>query len=105
VFSKPLRTGKRGRPRLLLPQGLMVAQAIKRYARRRVTGVVRRIVRGTEEAVGARLNSTQGSQSAVINTSYTSSGFRAPSAPDLLRWRAGLGRRLVRGRSWRRACG
>jgi hypothetical protein len=70
VFSEPLRTGKPGRPRLLLPEGLMVAQAIKRYARRRVTGVVRRTVRGTEEAVQARLNSTQGSKGAVINTSY-----------------------------------
>jgi len=70
VLREPLRTGKPGRPRLLLPEGLMVAQAIKRYARRRVTGVVRRIVRGTEVAVGARLSSTQGSRSAVINTAY-----------------------------------
>jgi hypothetical protein len=51
VFSEPLCTGKRGRPRLLLPEGLMVAQAIKRYARRRVIGVLRRIVRGTEAEV------------------------------------------------------
>jgi len=29
VFNEPLRTGKPGRPRLLLAQGLMVAQAIK----------------------------------------------------------------------------
>lgn len=28
VFSEPLRTGKRGRPRLLLPECLMIAQAI-----------------------------------------------------------------------------
>lgn len=71
VFSEPLRTGKRGRPRLLSPEGIMVAQAIKRYARRRVIGVVRRVVRGTQEAVWARLNSTQGSESsAVINTAY-----------------------------------
>jgi transposase-like protein len=70
VFSEPLRTGKRGRPRLLLPEGLMVAQAIKRYARRRVIGVLRRVVRGTEEAVEARLVCTQGSESAVINTAY-----------------------------------
>lgn len=48
----------------------MVAQAIKRYARRRVIGVARRVVRGTEEAVGARLNSTQGNESALINTAY-----------------------------------
>ena len=49
----------------------MVAQAIKRYARRRVIGVLRRVVvRGTEEAVDARLVCTQGSESAVINTAY-----------------------------------
>jgi hypothetical protein len=48
----------------------MVAQAIKRYARRRVIGVLRRVVRGTEEAVEARLVCTQGSESAVINTAY-----------------------------------
>lgn len=70
VFSEPLRTGKVGRPRLLLPEDLMVAQAIKRYARRRVIGVLRRVVRGTEEAVEARLLCTQGSESAVINTAY-----------------------------------
>lgn len=57
VFSEPLRTGKRGRPRLLLPEGLMIAQAIKRYSQRRVIGVVQRVVRGTEEAVWARLSS------------------------------------------------
>jgi hypothetical protein len=70
VFGEPPRTGKPGRPRLLLPRGLMVAQAIKRYAQRRVSGVLRRVVRGTEEAVRARLNSTQGSESAQINTAY-----------------------------------
>ena len=70
VFSKPLRTGKPGRPRLFLPESLMVAQAIKHYARRRVSGVVRRVVRGAEEAVGVRLSSTQGSRDAVINTAY-----------------------------------
>jgi transposase-like protein len=70
VLREPLRTGKRGRPRLLLPEGLMVALAIKRYARRRVIGVVRRVVRGTEEAVHSRLASTQGSDNAVINTAY-----------------------------------
>jgi hypothetical protein len=48
----------------------MVAQAVKRYARRRVTGVVRCIVRGTKEAVQARPNSTQGSRGAVTNTTY-----------------------------------
>jgi hypothetical protein len=70
VLREPLRTGKRGRPRLLLPEGLMIALVIKRYARRRVIGVVRRVVRGTEEAVYSRLASTQESENAVINTAY-----------------------------------
>ena len=48
----------------------MVAQALKRYARRRVIGVLRRVVRGTEEAVRTRLITTQGSENAVINTAY-----------------------------------
>jgi hypothetical protein len=68
VFGEPLRTGKRGRPRLLMPEGLMVPQALKRYARRRVTGVVRRIVRATEEALRARPSSTQGGKGSVDNT-------------------------------------
>ncbi|MDP8972835.1 MAG: hypothetical protein M3N45_06570 [Actinomycetota bacterium] len=71
VLREPLRTGKRGRPRLLLPEGVMVAQAVKRYARRRVVGVLRRVVRGTQAEVGERLRSTQGGASAaVINTAY-----------------------------------
>jgi hypothetical protein len=70
VLREPLRTGKRGRPRLLLPEGLMIAQAVKRYARRRVKEILRRVVVGTEEAVEARLESTQGSVTAVINTAY-----------------------------------
>jgi transposase-like protein len=91
VFSEPLHTGKRGRPRRLLPKGLMVAQAIKRYARRRVIGVVQRIVRGTETEVGARLRSTQGATTAVINTAYIErlqATFRSRLAPLVRRTRA-----------------
>ena len=98
VFSEPLRTGKRGRPRLLLPEGLMVAQAIKRYARRRVIGVVGRIVCGTEEAVRAQLNSTQGSESAVINTAYIErlqATFRSRLAALARRTRAAARRRTT----------
>src|SRR5215207_554455 len=91
VFSEPLRTGKVGRPRLLLPEGLMVAQAIKRYAMRRVIGVLRRVMRGTEEAVEARLVCTQGSKSAVINTAYSErlqATLRSRLAPLARRTRA-----------------
>ena len=70
VLREPIRNGKRKRLRLLFLEGLMVAQAIKRYARRRVIRVVRRVVRGTKEAVQARLISKHGSESAVINTAY-----------------------------------
>ena len=70
LFRKPLRTGRVGRPRLILPEGVMIAQVIKRYARRRVIGVVRRVVIGADEAVAARLGATQGSEGAVINTAY-----------------------------------
>jgi hypothetical protein len=58
LFKEPLRTpGKPGRPRLILPEGVMIAQAIKRYAKHRVVvgGVSRRVVIGAEEAVAARL--------------------------------------------------
>ncbi len=71
LFREPLRTGKVGRPRLILPERVMIAQVIKSYARRRVIGVVRQVVIGTEEAVAACLRATQGdSQTAVINTAY-----------------------------------
>jgi transposase-like protein len=71
LFREPLRTGKPGRPRLILPEGVMIAQAIKRYARRRVVGVTRRVAIGAGEAVAAHLRATQGgSQTAVINTAY-----------------------------------
>lgn len=72
LFREPLRTpGKPGRPRLILPEGVMIAQAIKRYAKRRVVGVVWRVVIGAGEAVAARLEATQGgSEAAVINTAY-----------------------------------
>ena len=98
MFSAPIRTGKRGRPRLLLPEGLMVAQAIKRYARRRVTGVVRRIVRGTETEVGSRLRSTQGATTAVINTAYIErlqATFRSRLAPLVRRTRAAARQRAT----------
>jgi hypothetical protein len=98
VFSEPLHTGKKGRPRLLLPDGVMIAQAIKRYARRRVVGVLRRIVRGTEAEVGARLRSTQGATTAVINTAYVErlqATFRSRLAPLVRRTRAAARRRTT----------
>ncbi len=93
VLREPIRTGKRGRrPRLLLPEGLMVAQALKRYTRRRVVGILRRVVCGTQAEVVERLRSTQeGSTTAVINTAYIErlqATFRSRLAPLVRRTRA-----------------
>ena len=70
VFREAVRTGQAGRPRLVLPEGVMIAQTVKRYAKRRVVGVVRRVAQGTAAAVQARLVATQGSIAAVINTAF-----------------------------------
>lgn len=51
IFREALRTGRGGRPRLILPEGVMVARVKKRYERRRVVEVVREVVRGAEAAV------------------------------------------------------
>ena len=60
VFRKPLHSGKVGRPRLVLPAGVMVARVIKCYRRRRrVVEVLRRVVAGTEAEVISRLIGTQ----------------------------------------------
>lgn len=68
VFREPIRTGKRGRPRLRPWDDIYIAQVIKRYARRRVVGVTRRIVQGSREQIRALLERTQGG--GMINTAY-----------------------------------
>ncbi len=91
VFREPVQTGKPGRPRLVLPKGVMIAQAVKQYAKRRVVGVTRRVVRGTVSAVQARLRATQGRAEAVINTASVerrNATFRAHLAPLVRRTRA-----------------
>jgi hypothetical protein len=91
VFREAIRTGKPGRPRLRLPGGVLLAQAVKRYAKRRVIGVARRVARGTAAAVQARLQATQGRAEAVINTAYVerlNATFRAHLAALVRRTRA-----------------
>lgn len=91
LFRQAVQTGRRGRPRLTLPTGVLIAQAIKRYAKRRVRAVERRIVRGTAAAVATVLTATQGKESAVINTAYIerlNATFRARLAPLVRRSRA-----------------
>jgi transposase-like protein len=68
AFRTPLRTGKQGRPRLIAWPDINIAQVVKQYQRRRVIGVVRRIVQGTEEQVRHLLKSSQ--SGGMINTAY-----------------------------------
>jgi hypothetical protein len=85
-FRQPAPTGQRGRPRLILPPGMLIARAIKRYSQRRVRAVGRRIIRGSAAAVAA------------VNTAYIArlnATFRARLAPLVRRGRATV-HRVVR---------
>jgi transposase-like protein len=91
VFRQAVHTGRRGRPRLTLPPGVPIAQAIKRYTQRRVRAVERRIVRGSAAAVATMLTATQGKETAVVNTAYIerlNATFRARLAALVRRGRA-----------------
>jgi transposase-like protein/IS1 family transposase len=91
VFRDARRGGRGGRPRLTLPDGLLLAQVVKQHACRRVTGVIRRVVLGTATAVQARLDTTQAMPAAVINTAYIerlNATFRAHLAALVRRTRA-----------------
>src|SRR3982751_4430754 len=50
VFRDPVRTGRRGRPRLVPTAGLLLGQVVKHRAGRCVVGVTRRVVRGSSAA-------------------------------------------------------
>jgi transposase-like protein len=68
VFRDPERTGRRGRPRLVPTAGLLLGQVIKHRAGRCLTGVTRRVVRGTEAAIAAVLVAT--GTGTGVNTAY-----------------------------------
>jgi hypothetical protein len=92
VFREPLHTGKVGRPRLVLAGGVMIARVIKRHERRRVVGVLRHVVVGSEAEVISRVIGTQRSIQALINTSYIerlNATFRARLGTLVRRTRAG----------------
>ena len=89
VFRQPVRTGRRGRPRLVLEPGLLLGQVIKRYVQRRVVSVERRVVRGSEAAIAVVLAATHSGTG--INTAYIerlNATFRASLAPLVRRGRA-----------------
>jgi transposase-like protein len=58
VFRPPRHTGRRGRPRWVLEAGLLLGQVVKRYGKRRVASVERRVVRGTVAAIATVLAAT-----------------------------------------------
>jgi hypothetical protein len=68
TFRDPLHTGQRGRPRWRAWKDILVAQVVKRYAKRRVVGVTRRIIQGRRSQVAAVRQRSQGA--GVINTAY-----------------------------------
>ncbi len=66
AFRVPVRTGRPGRPRLVLAAGFLLGQVVKQYAQRRVTGVRQRVVDGTAAAITTALTATK--SGTTINT-------------------------------------
>jgi transposase-like protein len=89
VFRIPQPNGRRGRPRLLTPSGLMIGQVVKTRMKHRVKEVATRVVVGNEAIVQWMLVFTQGD--GQINTAYIerlNATFRSALAPLVRRSRA-----------------
>jgi transposase-like protein len=89
VFREPVRTGRRGRPHLVVEPGLLIGQVVKRYAQRRVISTSQRVVLGTAEAIRAVLEAT--ATGTGIHTAYIerlNATFRSHLAPLVRRGRA-----------------
>jgi transposase-like protein len=89
VFRQPVRTGKRGRPRLVWPAGLLLGQVVKQRCQGRVIGVSRRAVRGSAAAIRAAVAATRSGTD--TNTAYIerlNATFRACLTPLVRRGRA-----------------
>ncbi len=84
AFRQAVRTGRVGRPRLIPTDDLLIARAIKQYAKRRVVAVTRHVVQGTTEQVQAVLRAIPGKADAVITTADAerlNATFRASLVP------------------------
>ena len=89
AFREPIPTGKVGRPRLRPWDDICIAQVVKQYARKRVVGVIRRVVQGIEGQIETLLRQTQAG--GVINTAYIerlNATFRSRIAALVRRGRA-----------------
>ena len=96
AFRVPVRTGRPGRPRLVLPEGFLLGQVVKQYTQRRVTGVRQRVVEGTAAAIATALAATK--SGTTINTAYIerlNATFRSCLAPLVRR-----GRTIARTDAW-----
>ena len=69
VFREPVRTGKRGRPPLVVWADLHIVQVVKQYTGRRLSGVQRRVVHGCHRCAETIMQATQVGLG-VINTAY-----------------------------------
>ena len=65
-FRTPRVTGKRGRPPLRPWDNVCIVQVVKQMAAKRVVGVVRRLVLGTQAQVDALLAQTQNTRTAHV---------------------------------------
>lgn len=69
VFRKPVHTGQRGRPRLVVWTDLHIVQVIKHRVGRRLDSIDRRVAHGCQQAAEAIMQATQ-VELGVINTAY-----------------------------------
>lgn len=69
VFREPVRTGKRGRPPLVVWPDLHIVQVIKHHTGRRLTAIERRLAHGSLRCAEAIMQATQVGLG-VINTAY-----------------------------------
>jgi hypothetical protein len=69
VFRDPQRTGKPGRPPLVVWNDLHSIQVIKQYTKRRVSAVKRTLIYGCQQTAEAIVQATQVSLG-VFNTAY-----------------------------------
>jgi len=106
VFREPVYTRKRGRPRLVLPDGFLLAQVVKRRTGRRLAEVTRRVVVGPPAAVARVSAATRGGTQ--ITTAYSerlNATFRAHLAPLTRRGRGiAHGPALVESGLWLVGC-
>jgi hypothetical protein len=102
AFRKAFRSkeyaGRVGAPRLIAWPGVVIGQVVKRYQRRRVVGIERRLVQGSWSLLRRLLDRTQGEEG-VLNAAYIerlNATFRARLAVLLVRRSRGAARRHAR---------